>query len=98
MSFELFSYRKLLNQKTKKLQNLGRKMKKNIQIFINQPKFYGIFKLCQLLLEDFFSICGVTCNKRNSKMNDEAIIMRYQKANIRTLNELNIKQRVETAL
>ncbi len=36
--------------------------------------------------------------RRNSKMNDEAIIMRYQKANVRTLNELNIKQRVETAL
>ncbi len=78
MLFELFSYRKLLNQKTKKLQNFGRKMKKNFQIFMNWPKFYGIFKLRQLLLEDFFSICGVTCNKRNSKRSDEEIrIMRY---------------------
>ncbi len=44
-------------------------------------------------VDRFFSIFGIICSSKNTNMNDKTIIMRpVLKANMDTLNELNVEE------
>ena len=86
---------KIINEVLKPKFDMGTAVfwKKNSHIFPN------LYKLALVLLniqasgafvERFFSICGVICNKRNTNMKDDFLIMRaMMKANINILRQIN---------